>query len=223
MTNLPMRRTVLCLLPLLMLGLVSAVACSSTEQEGSPGPEASASNHLEQAALGDASPSAFDGKYAELRAQGKSHKAATELARIYAAEATDNATPGGTHHTLEAAVMLAKFSATDPQEAKQREQAAEELTMRFESGDLDVGRAVNLLSTITPDASTEDRTQVAGNLARLSSADDLDDRDHDGSGGPTDRSDCGQCHRCEQTHQCRQRTGKAQSRTVNWTMTGRWS
>ena len=72
------------------------------EQEGeaSPGSEANSGNHLEQAASSAASPDAFDLKYAELRTQGKSHKAATELAKIYADGATDNGTPDGTQHTL---------------------------------------------------------------------------------------------------------------------------
>jgi hypothetical protein len=115
-------------------------------------------------------------KYAELRTQGKSHKAATELARIYAAGATDNGTPDGTQHTLDAAVILAKFSATDPHESKQREQAAEELKMRFESRDLDAGRALNLLGAITPEASIEDRRELATSLAELSRAANRDDR-----------------------------------------------
>ena len=167
MINLPMRRSALCLLPLLLLGLVSAVSCSSIEQEGeaSPGSEANSGNHLEQAASSAPSPDAFDLKYAELRTQGKSHKAATELAKIYADGATDNGTPDGTQHTLDAAVILAKFSATDPQESKQREQAAEELKMRFESRELDAGRALNLLGTIAPEASIGDRRELASSLA----------------------------------------------------------
>ena len=178
MINLPMRRSALCLLPLLLLGLVSAVSCSSIEQEGeaSPGSEANSGNHLEQAASSAASPDAFDLKYAELRTQGKSHKAATELAKIYADGATDNGTPDGTQHTLDAAVILAKFSATDPHESKQREQAAEELKMRFESRDLDAGRALNLLGTITPEASIEDRRELATSLAELSRAANGNDR-----------------------------------------------
>ena len=154
------------------------VACSSMEQEGegSPGPEASASNQLEQAAPSSSPPYSFDLKYAELRAQGKSHNAATELARIYAAGATDNGTPDGTQHTLDAAVILAKLSATDAQESKQREQAAEELKMRFESRELAAGRAFKLLGTIAPKASIGDRRELASSLARLSSADNWNAR-----------------------------------------------
>ncbi len=177
MTNLPLRRSSLYLLPIVLLGLVSAVACTSVEQKGEvpPDPRASTNSHLEQAASNAATPDAFASKYAELRAQGKSHKAATELAMIYTGGTPTGGTRAKSQQAMDAAVLLAKFSATDTQESARREQAAEELKKRFQSRDLDADHALNLLGEIAPDASTDERREVANSLARLSGADKWND------------------------------------------------
>ena len=69
---------------------------------------------------------------------------------------------------MDAAILLARFSATEKQESFERGQAAEELKMWFHSRELDVDRALNLLNTITPEASINERREAAINLARLS-------------------------------------------------------
>ena len=167
----------------LLLALVFAMttACSSTEAESTP-PEVltvEVAKVSSDRGTGTAPPSStnserFGSKYSELRAQGKSHKAATELAMIYTRGSADS---GGrqaaeSQHAMDAAILLARFSTTERQESSKREQAAEELKMRFQSRELDTNRALNLLNTITPEASINERSEAARNLARLSQSDD---------------------------------------------------
>ena len=108
-------------------------------------------------------------------AKGKSHKAATELAMIYTGGTPAGGTPAESQQAMDAAVLVAKFSATDTQESIRLEQAAEELKMRFQSRDLDGSRALKLLDEIAPEASTDERRVVANSLARLSGADKWND------------------------------------------------
>ena len=207
MTTLSIRRCVLFLL--LLPAVVLAASCSSAET----GDETSS----------DASADAFAAKYAELREQGKSHKAATELATLHvggwvdgvnpagtndatdsegqramddsvvvarysspdghesarrgqAAEGTNDATDSEGQRAMDAVVVVARYSSPDSHESARREQAVEELRTRFESRDLDDREALDLLDTIAPEASINERRQAAKKLAELSQTEDWDDR-----------------------------------------------
>jgi hypothetical protein len=154
--------------------LLFATACSSEDLE--PGPIVEPGTQSSSTSV-SATQDAFAAKYAELREQGKSHKAASELARIHTSDSmgSDNPTDAEGRRSLDAAVVLARFSTTDSHKAAQREQAAEELKIRFQSRDLAADRALNLLDKIAPEASSNKRRIAAANLARLSRADNWDD------------------------------------------------
>ena len=169
-------------LPLLclLLALVVASACSNSE----PGVEPSSSTA--PVANSEVSTS----KYEELRDQGKSHTAASELSSLHSAHRAarglspspldgstdrDLTTYANAQSTMEAAIVLARFSTTDSREATLREQAAEELKTQFHSRKLDAERALGLLDEIAPEASINERREAANNLARLSR--DWDGRD----------------------------------------------
>ncbi len=158
------KKLTLLLLPVIAL----SIACSSAEQ----GAESHSSASSDAAAS-----DAFAAKYAELREQGKSHKAATELAEIHVGGSTGGgSTAGGdVGRAMDGAVVLARFSTSDGDEARRREQAAEELTIRFQSRDLDADRALDLLGKIAPESSISERREAARDLARLSRAEDWND------------------------------------------------
>ena len=152
------------LILLLLPAIALATACSSAESDTESSDAMDAAN-------------AFAAKYAELREQGKSHKAATELAELH----VDGSIDGGRtddddgRSAMDAAVVLARFSTSDGRGAVQREQAAEELTIRFQSRNLDADRALGLLHKIAPESSISERREAAKDLARLSRADDWGD------------------------------------------------
>ena len=158
---------------ILVLVLALMTACSNTERDT----EVSYDHPSKTASPISTSSDRFGSKYAELRAQGKSHKAASELARIHTGGSTGSGASQNSEsqHAMDAAIVLARFSTTEKQESFAREQAAEELTMRFRSRELDAHRALELLNTITPEASISDRREAARNLARLSQADIWDE------------------------------------------------
>lgn len=153
---------------LLVPALMLTAACSGAE----PVVESSTTASSPSSSL-----DAFAAKYAELREQGKSHKAATELAEMHVGGSMEShwAEDSGAGRRMDAAVMLARFSASDSHEAVRRGQAAEELKIRFQSRDLDADRALDLLERIVPEASINERRAAADNLARLSQANDWDD------------------------------------------------
>ena len=150
--------------------VVLAASCSSAETGG-------------EALSSVISSDAFAAKYAELREQGKSHKAATELATLHVGGSTDGGNPAGTgsatstdgQRAMDAAVVLARYSSSDDYESVSREQAAEELKIRFQSRDLDDDQAMDLLDTIAPEASLNERREAAKKLAELSRVEDWDD------------------------------------------------
>lgn len=152
---------------LLLTAIALSTACSSKEPEpgsiAEPWTQTSSSSAL-------LTRDAFTARYAELREQGKSHKAATELAKIHASGSADSAnlTDIDVRHAMARAVVLARFSASDSSEAVRHEQAAEELKLRFQSRGLDADRAPNLLDKMAPLASIDKRSAAAGNLVRLS-------------------------------------------------------
>ena len=63
---------------------------------------------------------------------------------------------------MEAAIVLARFSTDDSHEAARREQASEELNIRFQS------RTLDLMHKIAPELSINECREAAGNLVRLS-------------------------------------------------------
>lgn len=165
----------------LLLALAVAAACSSSE----PGVEASSA-----ATIPATTSDVLSSKYEELRDQGKSHTAASELSSLHSAHRAarglspsppdgstdrDLTTYANAQSTMEAAIVLARFSTTDSREATLREQAAEELKTQFHSRKLDAERALDLLDEIAPEASINERREAANNLARLSR--DWDGRD----------------------------------------------
>ena len=162
------RRGTLALLVLLVTLALTAACSGATSTPGDePGPAPRSEVQ-----------GAFASKYAELRQQGKSHKAATELAAIHTGGRVDAGTVEDTRepYALDSAIVLARFSTEDRGEGIQREQATEELKIRFQSGNLDDDRAMSLLDTIAPEASISDRRHAARELVRLSQDDAWDDR-----------------------------------------------
>ena len=148
-----------------ILAVLWASACG-----GGPGPETAASV---------TSSDAFAAKYAELREQGKSHKAATELATLHVGGRVDGGNAAGSdaggQRAMEAAVVLARYSSPDRYESARRGQAAEELKVRFQSRDLDDREAMALLDAIAPETSIDERREAARKLAELSQIEDWDD------------------------------------------------
>ena len=173
MIELTIHRKIQFLTLLLVPALMLTAACSSAES----GAESSTTASPPTTSSSSSSLDAFAAKYAELREQGKSHKAATELAEMHVGGSmgSHQAEDTGAGRTMDAAVVLARFSASDSYEAVWREQAAEELKIRFQSRDLDADRALNLLERIAPEASINERRAAADNLAMLSRANDWDD------------------------------------------------
>ena len=163
--------------PALILVLILALLTACSKEELEPEAEKAPGHSSETASPPSTDSDRFGSKYAELRAQGKSHKAASELARIYTGGSTGSGASqiSESQHAMDAAIVLARFSTTEKQESFAREQAAEELTMRFQSRELEADRALELLNTITPEASISDRREAARSLARLSQADDWDE------------------------------------------------
>ena len=192
--GLPNRRFTLTrfLLLLVALSLIAfaLIACSAEEPKGE--------------AYDVATSSAFADKYAELRAQGKSHLAATELATIYVGGSVDDRYPGSRDqppvsgstdrfasndspgrdgpiaadvpYSMGAVVVLAQLSTADDQESERRRQAAEELKMRLAVRELDSDRALNLLNTMAPEASLSERRRAADRLALLSETEEWNER-----------------------------------------------
>ena len=69
---------------------------------------------------------------------------------------------------MDAVVLLASSSAGNDAEAARRGDAAEELSERFDSGELESRDALDLLDTIAPGASINARRAAAAKLAKLS-------------------------------------------------------
>ena len=69
---------------------------------------------------------------------------------------------------MDTAALLAKLSTANDAESERRTNAADELRTRFDNRELDADLALDLLDTIAPGASINDRRQAADRLARLS-------------------------------------------------------
>lgn len=169
---------------LLSVALLLTASCSSEETRT----EASSTSASEAGTSSEAA------SYAEPREQVESRKDAAEpvplrpnsLADIYRQHAkgysgNDRRAAGASRtdgqRALDAVVVVAKYSSPDSHESARREQAAEELRRRFESRDLDDAQALDLLDTIAPEASINDRREAARRLAELSRTEDWEDGD----------------------------------------------
>ena len=98
-------------------------------------------------------------------------QAADELARLSEAGEWDEA------ETFAAVQHLAAVVTGDEVNAEERIAAANEMVDLYEAGDLDADRAVNLLDTIAPGLSIDERKQASASLARLSASGDWNDVD----------------------------------------------
>ena len=98
-------------------------------------------------------------------------RAADELARI------SEAGEWGEAETFAAVQHLAAMVTGDEVNAEERIAAANEMVDLYEAGDLDADRAVNLLDTIAPGLSIDERRQASASLARLSADSDWNDAD----------------------------------------------
>ena len=169
MTDLSIQRDDPFLILFFLPAFLVLVGCSSTE------PDSSTASAI--------APDVTTAKYTEMRNEGKSHKAASELSSLHSAHRAarglstsppgrppdhDRTTYTDTQSTMEAAIVLARFSTNDSHEAARREQAAEELNTRLQSRELDADRALDLLDKIAPEASINERREAAKRLARLS-------------------------------------------------------
>ena len=83
--------------------------------------------------------------------------------------------PGGSSASFDAASILARFSTTDAIEGEKRAAAVGEIIARHKSGDVDTARSIDLLHTMMPELSLDERRRAAAELSRLSEDDEWDD------------------------------------------------
>ena len=72
------------------------------------------------------------------------------------------------YNSFDTASVLARFSTDDPFEGEARADAVGEIIAQYESGDADDARVLELLHTIAPEVSIEERRQAAYELTRIS-------------------------------------------------------
>ena len=98
-------------------------------------------------------------------------RAADELARLSADDQWDE------NATVEGVFYLATLITGDEPNPQERIEAAHEMVLLYEVGELDSHNALDLMDTIAPGLSINHRRQAAAALARLSADDDWDDAD----------------------------------------------
>ena len=76
--------------------------------------------------------------------------------------------------SFDAASVLARFSTEDPRTGEERAVASREIIAQYESGKPDPQRVFELLHTIAPELSVDDRRRAADELGRLSEDDEWD-------------------------------------------------
>lgn len=79
--------------------------------------------------------------------------------------------------SFDAATVLARFSTADAVEGEARANAASRIIAEYESGDADDARVLDLLQTLAPELSADERRRAAAALTELSVDDDWDDSD----------------------------------------------
>ena len=77
--------------------------------------------------------------------------------------------------SFDAASVLARFSTTDPMEGEARADAAGQIIAQYTSGKADTTRVLDLLHTVAPELSIDERTRAADELASLSDDDRWDE------------------------------------------------
>ena len=81
----------------------------------------------------------------------------------------------GSDNSFDAASVLARFSTPDPAEGEQRADAVGEIIAQYKSGKADASRVLDLLHTVAPELSVDERRRAADELARLSEDDEWDE------------------------------------------------
>ena len=76
--------------------------------------------------------------------------------------------------SFDTASVLARFSTTDPVEGETRANAASEIIAQYRSGKADRARVLELLHTVVPELSIDQRRRAADEFARLSNDDQWD-------------------------------------------------
>ena len=85
------------------------------------------------------------------------------------------ALPG--NRTFDAASVLARFSTGDPRKGEERADASGEIIAQYSSGNADNDRVLDLLHTLSPELSLDERKRAADELAKLSGDDEWDDEE----------------------------------------------
>ena len=98
-------------------------------------------------------------------------RAAADLERISAGD------EWGEGETAEGVFYLAALITGDEPNPGERIEAAHEMVALYEAGELDADRGLELMNTIAPDLSINERRQAAAALAKLSADDDWDHAD----------------------------------------------
>ena len=173
--------------------LVLAVSCSSAGPEdgadGATASEARTASDTASAHVSDAGYAAPSSDESRADAVEPPPLRPNSLAAVYRQHAKDGGSSGSAgsrsaasasriegQRAMDAVVVVARYSSSDSHESARREQAVEELRTRFESRDLDDREALDLLDTIAPEASINERREAAKKLAELSRTEDWDDR-----------------------------------------------
>ena len=74
----------------------------------------------------------------------------------------------GSFNSFDAASVLARFSTTDPAQGERRADAVGEIIELCRSGNVDNNRVLDLLQTLVPELSLEERRRAVDKLARIS-------------------------------------------------------
>ncbi len=98
-------------------------------------------------------------------------RSVTELASISKDSTWDE------HETANGVFYLATLITGDEPNAGERIEAAHELVVLYEVGELDAGRGLDLMNMIAPSLHVNERRQATAALAKLSADDDWDDED----------------------------------------------
>ena len=76
--------------------------------------------------------------------------------------------------SFDAATLLARFSTDDALEGEARAAAASEILAQYKSGEADTARMLDLLHTVAPELSIDERRRAADELAHISEDDEWD-------------------------------------------------
>ena len=100
-----------------------------------------------------------------------------DLARLNTTQPRSASRIGESPGSFDAASMLARFSVQDPRKGEERADAVAEIISRYQSGEVEQSRVADLLHTIAPELSIEERRQAADELASISEDGQWDEND----------------------------------------------